>query len=228
MALFTMSSLCICAQKALVGDGGHYDEATGNTEFVFVASPKAKNPVVRIYEEGIGGKPVKTVKLKQLPPFDFVWAAEVKGDLRGKFYTLDITGNKKQWTETPGIGALAVGVNGQRGYILDMKSTNPEGWEQDKRPVVKSPADLVIYEMHHRDFSIDPSSGIVNRGKFLALTEPKAIRHLKELGINAVHILPSYDYGSVDETRLADNKYNWGYDPVNYNVPEGGYSTNHY
>jgi pullulanase len=90
---------------------------------------------------------------------------------------------------------------------------------------VKSPADLVIYEMHHRDFSIDASSGLKNKGKFLALTEEKAIDHLKSLGVNAIHILPSYDFGSVDETRLQDNKYNWGYDPVNYNVPDGSYST---
>ena len=253
MALLALSPLSMNAQKALVGDGGHYNAATGKTEFCFVASPKAKKPVVRIYNQGMGGRPIKTVTLKRLPPFDFVWAAEVKGDLRGKFYTLDITGNRRQWLEAPGIGALAVGVNGQRGYIIDMKETNPEGWESDRRPEVKSPADLVIYEMHHRDFSIDPSSGISpeHRGKFLALTEPRAIDHLKRLGVNAIHILPSYDYGSVDETRIDEDlylqhayeslpegvipakpdfkpQYNWGYDPVNYNVPEGSYSTNPY
>ena len=228
MALFAMTTLCISAQRAFVGDGGHYDAGSDNTQFSFIASPQAKKPVLRIYKEGQGGTPVRTVKLKQLSPLDFVWIAELKGDWRGYFYTLDISGNKKQWCETPGIGARAVGVNGKRGYILDMTTTNPEGWDSDRRPEVKSPSDLVIYEMHHRDFSIDASSGIEHKGKFLALTEQKAIRHLKELGINAVHILPSYDYGSVDETRLGDNKYNWGYDPVNYNVPEGGYSTNPY
>lgn len=91
-----------------------------------------------------------------------------------------------------------------------------------------SPADLVIYELHHRDFSIHPSSGIKNKGKFLALTEEKAINHLRQLGINAVHILPSFDYASVDETRLDKPQYNWGYDPLNYNVPEGSYSTDPY
>ncbi len=250
MVLLASIPLCMNAQKALVGDGGHYNPATGKTEFCFVASPKAKNPVVRIYDEGIGGKPVKTISLKSLAPLDIAWAAEVKGDLRGKYYTLDISGNRKQWIETPGIGALAVGVNGQRGYILDMETTNPEGWENDRRPVVKSPADLVIYEMHHRDFSID-RSGADHPGKFLALTEPWAIEHLKSLGVNAIHILPSYDYGSVDETRIDEDlymeqayahlpegvtparpdfspQYNWGYDPVNYNVPEGSYSTNPY
>ena len=226
MALFAMSSLALCAQKAFVGDGGHYDAESGITQFAFIASPKAKKPVLRIYKEGQGGTPLRTVRLKQLPPLDFVWVAELKGDWRGFFYTLDISGNKKEWLETPGIGARAVGVNGKRGYVIDMSQTNPEGWDKDCRPEVKSPADLVIYEMHHRDFSVHPASGFTNKGKFLALTEQKAISHLKELGVNAIHILPSYDYGSVDETRLADNKYNWGYDPVNYNVPEGSYSTN--
>ena len=141
------------------------------------------------------------------------WTASVKGDLMGKFYTFD-TG----LGECPGVFAKAVGVNGKRGAIIDPAKTNPEGWEKDTHPVTKSPADLVIYEMHHRDFSIARKDA-AHPGKFLALTEPWAISHLKELGVNAIHILPSYDYGSVDETRLADNKYNWGYDPVNYNVP---------
>ncbi|MBQ7514622.1 MAG: type I pullulanase [Prevotella sp.] len=151
------------------------------------------------------------------------WFGIFDGKAEGKFYTFD-TGRG----ETPGVFAKAVSVNGKRGAIIDMEKTNPDGWETDKRPEVKSPADLVIYEMHHRDFSIDPSSGIQNKGKFLALTEPRAINHLKELGVNAIHILPSYDYGSVDETRLNVPQYNWGYDPVNYNVPEGSYSTNPY
>ena len=129
--------------------------------------------------------------------------------------------------ECPGVFAKAVGVNGKRGAIIDLRATDPEGWAQDCHPVTKTPADLVIYEMHHRDFSIARPDAQY-KGKFLALTEPWAISHLKELGVNAVHILPSYDYGSVDETRLSDNKYNWGYDPVNYNVPEGGYSTDPY
>lgn len=141
----------------------------------------------------------------------------------GRFYTFD-TGRG----ECAGIFAKAVGVNGQRAAIIDMDKTDPAGWNDDRRPVVKSPADLVIYEMHHRDYSIDASSGIANGGKFLALTDPKAIAHLKELGVNAVHILPSFDYASVDETRLSTPQYNWGYDPVNYNVPDGSYSTDPY
>ena len=176
---------------------------------------------LRIYKDGEGGKPMKTVKMKSKG--DGVWEAVVKGNLNGLFYTFD-TGNG----ECPGLFAKAVGVNGNRGAVVNMPSTDPEGWNEDSRPALASPADLVIYELHHRDFSIDPSSGLGNKGKFLALTDPKAIEYLKRLGVNAIHILPSFDYASVDETRLDTPQYNWGYDPKNYNVPEGSYSTDPY
>jgi pullulanase len=127
---------------------------------------------------------------------------------------------------SPGVFAKAVSVNGQKGVVVDLKDTNPEGWETDGH-VFRPYNDLIVYEMHHRDFSI-AREGAKYPGKFMALTEPWAIDHLKELGVNAIHILPSYDYGSVDETRLNEPQYNWGYDPVNYNVPEGGYSTDPY
>lgn len=182
---------------------------------------KKKQVEIHIYEDGQGGKAIKTIKMKASG--ENRWEATVKGDLKGKFYTFDIGKG-----ETPGVFAKAVGVNGMRGAIVDMAETNPQGWENDQRPVILSPADLVIYEMHCRDFSIDASSGLKNKGKFLALTEPKAIEHLKNLGVNAVHILPSFDYASVDETKLDTPQYNWGYDPKNYNVPEGSYSTDPY
>ena len=153
------------------------------------------------------------------------WQLTVKNDLKGKYYLFGVY-NNAQPDLTPGVFAKAVGVNGQRGAIIDLKDTDPEGWSEDKRPELRNPVDLVIYEMHHRDFSIDYSSGIKNRGKFLALTEPKAIEHLKRLGVNAIHILPSFDYASVDESLPDKPQYNWGYDPLNYNVPEGSYSTN--
>ena len=153
------------------------------------------------------------------------WQLTVKNDLKGKYYLFGVY-NNAQPDLTPGVFAKAVGVNGQRGAIIDMKDTDPEGWSEDKRPELRNPVDLVIYEMHHRDFSIDYSSGIKNKGKFLALTEPKAIEHLKRLGVNAIHILPSFDYASVDESQPDKPQYNWGYDPLNYNVPEGSYSTN--
>ena len=158
-------------------------------------------------------------KVKMTKAGDCLWTATVKGDLKGQPYVFN-TG----YGDTPGVFAKAVGTNGKEAYILDLATTNPVGWESDQRPVVKSPVDLIVYEMHHRDFSIARPDAKYP-GKFLALTEPWAIKHLKDLGINAVHILPSYDYGSVDESRLNEPQYNWGYDPVNYNVPEGGYST---
>ena len=190
------------------------------TQFSLFAPNDAKKVTVRIYNQGKDGKAVKTVKM--LRTGNEQWQATVKGDLMGKFYTFDIGKG-----ECPGVFAKAVGVNGKRGAIIEMANTNPKGWDNDNRPVMKSPADLVVYEMHHRDFSIAREDAQY-KGKFLALTEPWAIEHLKELGVNAIHILPSYDYGSVDETKLDIPQYNWGYDPVNYNVPEGGYSTDPY
>ena len=152
------------------------------------------------------------------------WKLTVKSDLKGKYYLFSVY-NNAQPDKTPGIFAKAVGVNGKRGAIVDLRDTDPEGWNSDVRPTLNNPCDLVIYEMHHRDFSVDISSGLKNKGKFLALTEPKAIEHLQRLGVNAVHILPSYDYASVDESKPDVPQYNWGYDPLNYNVPEGSYST---
>ena len=199
-----------------------FDEVTytpQQTTFKLFAPADAKKVTVRIYKDGQGGKALKTIKMALK---DGLWTATVAGDLMDKFYTFDMGRG-----ECPGVFAKAVGVNGKRGAIIDVEKTFPEHWCCDEHPVIKSPVDLVIYEMHHRDFSIARPDAKYP-GKFMALTEPWAIEHLKSLGVNAVHILPSYDYGSVDETRLSDNKYNWGYDPVNYNVPEGGYSTNPY
>lgn len=204
--------------------------STKATTFKLFAPDDAKKVVVRLYDEGTGGKAAKTVKMARTG--NDTWTATVKGDLDGKFYTFD-TGRG----ECAGVFAKAVGVNGRRGAIISPGATDPEGWDSDVRPEVKSPADLVLYEMHHRDFSIarninlNPGTVTAKRqstaypGKYLALTEDWAIAHLQELGVNAIHILPSFDYASVDETRLDEPQYNWGYDPVNYNVPEGSYST---
>ena len=168
---------------------------------------------------------------------DDYWTATIKGDQLGKFYTVCSYQNGEWGQESPGIFAKAVSVNGQRAAIVDMQATNPEGWENDQRPAMTDPTDVVVYETHMRDFTIDATSGIANKGKFIAFTEQgtqtaeglaSGIDHLKELGITHIQILPMYDYGSIDETTLDLNKYNWGYDPVNYNVPEGGYSTNPY
>ena len=150
---------------------------------------------------------------------DSIWTVTAPGDHKGETYEFVVNGQA-----SPGVFAKAVTVNGQKGVVVDMKDSDPVGWEADRRPAVASPADLVVYELHHRDFSIARPDA-QHPGKFLALTEPWAIDHLQQLGVNAVHILPSYDFGSVDETRLDEPQYNWGYDPVNYNVPEGSYST---
>ena len=179
----------------------------GQTVFQLNAPTAAK---IRIYKSGQGGKANGKDH----------WEATVKGDLAGKFYTFDMGKG-----ECPGTFAKAVGVNGNRGAIIDMASTNPEGWKDDKRPELKSPADLVIYELHVRDFSVSPTSGLKYKGKYLALTEPKAIEYLKRLGVNAIHFQPLFDFASVDETRLDTPQFNWGYDPKNYNVPDGSYST---
>lgn len=162
------------------------------------------------------------------------WVASVPEQLYGRYYTFSVLDKGKWLAETPGVWAKAVGTNGERAAIIDFTTTDPEGWSKDKGPKIGNINDAVIYEMHHRDFSQHPSSGIVHKGKFLALTEPSTknphgdrtgIDHLKELGVTHVHILPSYDYNSVDEANLPANTYNWGYDPINYNAPEGSYST---
>ena len=222
MKKIVLCLLFVTMQTLVTAHDFRFDEMTYSPEktvFRLFAPTDAKGVKVRIYKDGLGGKALKTVKMKLQ---DSLWIAEIQGNLQGRFYTFDMGRG-----ECPGVFAKAVGVNGKRAAIITMSDTNPEGWTTDQRPVCKSPVDLVIYEMHHRDFSIARPDAQYP-GKFLALTEPWAIDHLKSLGVNAIHILPSYDYGSVDETRLADNKYNWGYDPVNYNVPEGGYSTDPY
>lgn len=196
-------------------------------------SPEAQEAVVNIYDQGKGGSPIQTLVM-DFHKENGTWTASVPQQLYGKFYTFKIKFDGKWLNETPGVWAKAVGVNGQRAAIIDFAKTNPEGWENDKGPKVDNFSDVIVYEMHHRDLSMHPSSGVTNKGKFIALTEPgttspkgekTGIDHLKELGITHVHILPSYDYNSIDEANLQMNVYNWGYDPLNYNAPEGSYST---
>ena len=195
-------------------------------------APSADAVEVRIYSAAQGGSPEQTLTMS--PELNGIWTAFGQGDLKGKYYTFCVKHDGHWLDETAGIFARAVGINGDRAAIIDMDTTHPEGWYADVRPPMKHPADIVLYEMHHRDFSMHASSGIRNKGKFVALTEEgtvtvdgqvTGISHLKELGITHVHLLPSFDFASIDESKLEDNKYNWGYDPKNYNVPEGSYST---
>ncbi len=195
-------------------------------------APTAVAAQLLIYKTGEGGAAERVVDMKR--GIRGVWGADVNGDLKGKFYTFRIKADGKWLAETAGIRAKAVGINGKRAAVVDLNESDPEGWADDRSPVLKSFTDIVIYEMHHRDFSVDEQSGIKNKGKYLALTEKgtknsagasTGLDHLRELGVTHLHLLPSYDYGSIDEARLHEKKYNWGYDPTNYNVPEGSYST---
>ena len=221
-----------------------------HTTFKLIAPDNAKQVVLNLYKGGdvaTDKKPLATKKMKHVGKN--LWTTTVSGDLKGRFYTFNMGKG-----ETPGVFAKAVGVNGKRGAIINMRSTDPEGWSNDHILSVEATPNssqitphsslltpnYTVYELHFRDFSIarninlDPQEFTVKRmgtkypGKFLALTEPWAIDYLKDLGVGAVHILPSFDYASVDETKLDQPQYNWGYDPLNYNVPEGSYSTNPY
>lgn len=195
-------------------------------------APTATNVRLNLYDTGEGGAPAQQLAMGRAD--SGTWRTTVERDLKGMFYTFQIEHDGQWLGETPGIWAKAVGVNGDRAAVIDLRDTDPDGWADDRAPELKMYSDVILYELHHRDFSIDPGSGITNRGKFLALTEtgtttpdglPSGIDHLKELGVTHIHILPSFDYSTVDETRLDRNTYNWGYDPKNYNVPDGSYST---
>ena len=199
-----------------------------HTQFAFWSNV-AEQMEVRIYEYGEGqivfdydGEPMQVVPLTK-GENDF-WTATVKGDLAGKYYTVRSFQNGEWGLESPGIFAKAVSLNGKEAAIIDMNATNPEGWEKDMRPAMKDMTDIVVYETHVRDYTM-ANPAIEHKGKFLGMAEEPAINHLKELGITHLQILPMFDYGSIDEKTLKKNRYNWGYDPVNYNAPEGGYSS---
>ncbi|MBQ7209862.1 MAG: type I pullulanase [Paludibacteraceae bacterium] len=233
ISLFVLATLTFiaCTKQPCLENECLYTKS--QTSFCFW-SPLAEQMELRVYDDALTAD-FRAYALKK-GNNDF-WQTTVKGNLDGKYYTIRSCQNGKWEEEAPGIFAKAVSVNGTRAAILDFAATNPEGWSDDKRPQMTDPTDIVVYETHLRDFTMSPNSGISNRGKFLALTEQgtttpdglaTGIDHLKELGITHLQILPMFDYGSIDETTLVRGNYNWGYDPVNYNVPEGGYSTDPY
>lgn len=199
-----------------------------------VWAPTASEVSLNLYEQGDGDNLIET--LPMTAGDKGVWSCEKQGDLNGVYYTYSIKiGNKTN--EAVDLYARTTGVNGNRGMVIDLSATNPEGFENDVRPAFENPTDAVIYEIHVRDLSSDASSGIANTGKFLGFTETgttnadglaTGIDHIKDLGVTHVQILPSYDYATVDETKLDTAQFNWGYDPKNYNVPEGSYSTDPY
>ena len=205
----------------------------GKTEFA-VWSPDAEAAQLRLYADASAETAFKTVDMKLGK--DGLWTAIVKEDVKGAFYTSQVKKNGQWLEETAGIAAKAVGVNGWRGAVVDWDETDPEGWAEDKSPKI-APSDIIVYEMHHRDFSIHQTSGVANKGKYLALTEEgtknpdglaTGIDHLKEIGVTYVQLLPSTDFITVDEEHRENNQYNWGYDPFNYNAVEGSYSTDPY
>lgn len=196
-------------------------------------SPRAKSVTLLLYRDGETGEAFAKKKMKREKEGG-VWSVKVRGNQEGVFYAFQVETPKTTFEPTPDPYAISTGVNGKRAMVVDMEKLNPEGWENDQRPPLKSPADIILYELHLRDISMDKNSGIEHKGKFLGLTETgtktpsgesTGLDHLKELGITHVHLLPVFDFRSIDENTLVLDKYNWGYDPENYNVPEGSYST---
>lgn len=201
-----------------------------------VWAPTAEAVIVNLYAGGTAGCSDLLEQIPMTADVNGTWLAEKQGNANGVYYTYQVTVEGKA-EEACDPYARTTGVNGQRAMILDLIGTNPQGWDQDKDPHAGSPiTDAVIYELHLRDLSMDPTSGIQHKGKFLGLAEtgtvnaqglPTGMDHVKALGATHVHLLPIYDYGFTDET-LPLPQYNWGYDPVNFNVPEGSYATNPY
>ena len=191
-------------------------------------APTAESAVVRLYN---GDELAEVVAMQRGDKG--LWSAEVEGDKKGMYYAFQVSVDGNILKETAGIFARALDVNGNRGAIIDMRDTDPKGWSEDKRPEV-DPTEIVIYEMHYRDMTAHESAGSSNPGKYIAMAEhgtrsheglATGIDHLREMGVTHIHLLPTADFGSIDESRPT-NQYNWGYEPKNYNAPEGTYSTN--
>ena len=207
-----------------------------------VWSPNAASVRVNIFEHGSdneGDAGSIMSRSMSLDKTTGVWSVTINGDLLNKYYTYSVT-HGKTTKETADVYAKACGVNGQRSMVVDLSTTNPDGWENDKHVLVQNQTDASVWEISVADFSSSESSGVseANRGKYLAFTEEgttvngvqgassTCVDYLKKLGVKYVQIMPFYDFGSVDESKNIMDQYNWGYDPVNYNCPEGSYSTN--
>ena len=220
--------------------GANYTKAA--TTFK-VWAPSASKVQIKRYTTGSdaeAGAAVIETKDMAKDSSNGVWSVKINGDLNGTYYTYLVTVNGKT-NETQDVYSIATGVNGERSMVVDLSTTDPEGWNSDSHQLVKNQTDAVIWEVQVRDFSISSSSGVsdAHKGKYLAFTESgtkvngtddisTCVDYLVKQGVNYVHLNPVYDYGSVDETKLNKPQYNWGYDPVNYNVPEGSYSTDPY
>tara|TARA_R110000765_G_scaffold191120_1_gene296300 strand:- start:1575 stop:3551 length:1977 start_codon:yes stop_codon:yes gene_type:complete len=195
-------------------------------------SPTAEEVTLRLFKTGNDSNSFETFSLESAK--SGIWQKNLTKDLDGIYYTYQVKINGRWLEETPGMYAKAVGVNGNRAMVLDLNATNPDKWEKDKGPVISHLNKAIIYELQIRDLTIHPESGSSLPGSYLGLVEEgtkgtgnisTGIDHLKELGITHVHLLPTFDHYSIDETNLDTPQYNWGYDPQNYNVPEGSFSS---
>jgi pullulanase len=198
----------------------------------FFWSPNADEVRLMLFRTGESGHAYRTVHLE--PSDHGTWTAVVEGNLLYQYYTFNVKIKDKWHGDTPGLNAHAVSANGKRAAIIDIASTNPKGWERDTRPASYSPSRAIIYNLHLKDFSQDTTSNIRYRGKYLSLTEhgthtmgglPTGIDHLKELGVTHVQLMPVFDFADVNESDVRHSHYAYGSQPLNYNVPEGSYST---
>lgn len=203
------------------------------TQTVFrVWSPAAQGMKLKLYKTSTGKDLVGEFDCRKTA--GGVWLLVLEGNHKDQYYTFQAKFKGKWGGEVPDPYARAVGVNGRRGQIINLRETDPPGWENDRSPEYGNPTDAVLYELHVRDFSVAPNSGMINKGKFLAFTETgtrnshgqiTGIDHIAEMGVTHVHLLPSFDFCSIDESKPEVPQFNWGYDPQNYNVPEGSYAT---
>ena len=197
-------------------------------------APTAEAVTVTLYHKGDGGAVLGTEPLVR--GAHGVWSIWLPGEQHGRYYTFAVTVNGIT-RETGDPYARAAGVNGVRSMIVDLARTAPSGWERDMRPTIP-PAQRAVWEVSVRDFSQDAASGVrpAWRGKYMAFTQqgttlhgdgihPTCLNYLKRLGVKYVQLMPIFDFGSVDEAKPLLRQYNWGYDPTNFNVPEGSYST---
>lgn len=195
-------------------------------------APTATKVRLNLYQNPTNGNTVKAIELTK--SVNGTWITALSGNHAGAYYTFSVEYNGRWLDDVPDPYAKAVGTNGKRAMIVDLAKTNPDGWITDRSPVLKNPTDAIVYELHVRDASIDESGGIRNKGKFIGLTETgtknaagqsTGLDHLVQLGVTHVHLLPFFDYNSNDESETQKQQYNWGYDPLNYNTPEGTYAT---
>ena len=197
-------------------------------------APTAQAVCLNLYAGGTQGVQDLLEQIPMVQSAKGTWVAEKSGDLNGVYYTYQVTVDGKT-VEACDPYARTTGVNGHRAMVIDLESTNPRGWDKDRDPHYGSPiTDAVLYELHIRDLSMDGAGNIRHKGKFLGLTEtgrttkggnPTGLDHIRNLGITHLHLLPVYDFGSVEEGKPRSREYNWGYDPMNFNVPEGSYAT---